>query len=706
MVKEESIEFHGQKITLQTGKLAPSADAAVFARQGDTCILATVVVGQERPDIDFVPLQVEYIEKLYAGGRIKGSPWVKREGKPSDEVILKARLVDRSIRPLFPKNWRREVQVVLTLLSVDGVNPPDTLAVIAASAALALSPVPWKGPLAAVRIGYIKGNGEGNFLVSPTEEEIDLSSLDLVVSSTKEKVVMIEALAEELPEDLMEEAIERAKEENKKIIDFIENFISGIGAKKIEVEEKEEEEELKEKIKKKAGDRIGKLVDLRVKHSEEYSEEFKKLVEELAEDLGEEVDSSKIASIMNSLQKEYVRESVLEKGKRVDGRDFDEIRPLHIEVSLLPRTHGSGLFQRGRTQVLSIATLGSPALEQLIESPEGQEVKRYMHHYYMPPYSVGEVGRFGFPSRREVGHGALAEKALLPVLPSEKEFPYAIRVVSEVLSSNGSTSMASACGSTLALMDAGVPIKSMVAGIALGLFSKDDENYKILTDIIGLEDFSGEMDFKVAGSEKGITAIQLDVKNLGLTSKMIHEALEKARKARLFILEKMKQVIDKPRKEISRFAPKVEVIVPPQEKIGEIIGPGGKNIRALMAKTGTDIVVNDKGEVVISGPEKEGVQKAAEYIRNITREVQLGEVFEGEVKRLLPFGAIVEIFPGKEGLIHVSNMGRGFIKDPAKVVRVGQKVKVKVIQIDSMGRISLRLLPSKPYSKPKPRHFH
>ncbi len=687
MLKEESIEIGGQKLSLQAGKLAPSADAAVFARLGDTCVLATVVVGQERPDIDFVPLQVEYIEKLYAGGRIKGSPWVKREGRPSDEVILKARLVDRSIRPLFPKNWRKEVQVVITLLSVDGINSPDTLAVIAASAALHLSPVPWEGPIACSRVGYVKGEGEGSFVLNPTEEEQEFSVLDLVVSSTREKVVMIEALAEELPEDLVDEAIERAKQENKKIIELIESFASNFKVKKEEV--KAEENPLKDKIRKEARKEIEELVKLRVEKSEDYTNKFEELVERFS---GGEEEKAPVIKAIKDLEKEFVRESVLEKDKRVDGRGFDEIRELKVEVSLLPRTHGSALFQRGNTQVLSIVTLGSPHLEQLIEGPEGQEVKRYMHHYYMPPYSVGEIGRFGFPSRREVGHGALAEKALIPVLPSEKEFPYAIRVVSEVLSSNGSTSMASVCGSTLALMDAGVPIKSMVAGIALGLFSKSDEEYKIVTDILGLEDFAGEMDFKIAGSEKGITAIQLDVKNKGLTRKMIQESLEKAKKARLFILEKMREVIDRPRQEISRFAPKVVVITPPQEKIGDIIGPGGKNIRALMAKTGTEIVVNDDGEVVISGPDKEGVKKAAEYIQNIVREISLGEVFEGEVKRLLPFGAIVELFPGREGLIHVSNMGRGVVKDPSKVVKVGQKVKVKVVQIDNMGRISLRLL--------------
>ncbi|MBI4008863.1 polyribonucleotide nucleotidyltransferase, partial [Candidatus Roizmanbacteria bacterium] len=416
------------------------------------------------------------------------------------------------------------------------------------------------------------------------------------------------------------------------------------------------------------------------------------VVEEILEKYKTEYDRKEITKAVDYLSKQKIKENLLKTKKRIDGRGPDDIRELSSEVSVLPRTHGSAIFQRGDTQVLSIVTLGAPSLEQLIESPEGEEAKRYIHHYYMPPYSVGETGRVGFPSRREIGHGALAEKSIEPVLPSDKDFPYTVRVVSEVLSSNGSTSMASACGSTLALMDAGVPIKAPVAGIAMGLMSKSDGDYVILTDIAGVEDFSGEMDFKVAGTTNGITGIQLDVKNAGLTDQMIKETLEKAKKARLLILDSMKKAIEKPRKELSQFAPKVVVLTPPQDKIGEIIGPGGKNIRGMIAKTQTDINVTDDGKVTITGFDKIKVDEAVAMVENITRIVEVGEEFEGEVKRILPFGAFVEFLPGKEGMVHVSKMGKGFVKDPHEVVQIGQKVKVKVYQIDNQGRINLQMI--------------
>ena len=417
------------------------------------------------------------------------------------------------------------------------------------------------------------------------------------------------------------------------------------------------------------------------------------VVNEVLEKYKTDFDRKKIIKAIDYLSKQKIKEMVLSTKKRIDGRGPDEIRALSSEVSILPRTHGSGLFQRGDTQVLSIVTLGAPNLEQLIESPAGEEAKRYIHHYFMPPYSVGETGRVGWPSRREIGHGALAEKAIEPVLPSEKDFPYTIRVVSEVLSSNGSTSMASTCGSTIALMDAGVPIKAPVAGIAMGLMANSDSDYVILTDIMGVEDFSGDMDFKIAGTEEGVTAIQLDVKSGGLTGKIIKEVFEKAKTARLTILASMNKVIAKPRGEVSKFAPKVMVLTPPQDKIGEIIGPGGKNIRSLIARTETEIDVSDDGKVTITGLDKTKVEEAAKMIENITREVQAGEEFEGEVKRILPFGAFVEILPGKEGLVHVSKMGRGFVRDPGQVVKIGQKVKVKVREIDSQGRINLQMIP-------------
>jgi len=689
---EDSIEINGQKLTLQTGKLARAATTSIFGRLGDTCILVTVTAGRVREEIDYLPLQVEYVEKLYAGGRIKGSRWVKREGRPSDDAVLKGRIIDRSIRPLFPKNLRHDIQIIITLLSVDGVNSPDILSAIAVSAALTLSPIPWNGPISIIRMGYIKNNGQGSFIVNPTEDDDKYSSLDLIVSSSKEKVVMIETKSEEFPEELLIEGIKKAKEENRKIIEFIEKLAKKAGKQKEIVDKPLFDEKLIQVLKKDFKKNLDNLILQKAQKEFEDEEALQVVVAEVAEKYKEEFDKKTIAKAIDYLTKLMIKENVLKTKKRIDGRGIDEVREITSEVSFLPRTHGSGIFQRGDTQVLSIVTLGAPSLEQLIESPEGEEAKSYIHHYYMPPYSVGETGRIGFVSRREIGHGALAEKAIEPVLPSTKDFPYTIRVVSEVLSSNGSTSMASTCGSSLALMDAGVPIKAPVAGIAMGLMSKSDDDYLILTDIMGIEDFSGEMDFKVAGTAIGVTVIQLDVKNDGLTDKMIEETFTRAKKARLYILDVMNKAIDKPRTEISQFAPKVVVLTPPQDKIGEIIGPGGKNIRALIAKTGTDINVSDDGKVTISGVDKKKVEEAAAHIENITREIQVGEEFEGEVKRILPFGAFVEMVPGKEGLVHVSKMSDKFVRDPHEVVKIGDKIKIKVYQIDNMGRINLQMI--------------
>jgi polyribonucleotide nucleotidyltransferase len=690
---EESIDINGQKLTFQVGKVAFFSTTSVFGRLGDTCVLVTVTLGKENENIDYLPLSVEYVEKLYAGGRIKGSRWVKREGRPSDEAVLKARLIDRSIRPLFPKGFRQEAQIIVTLLSVDGVNSPEILAALTTSAALHLSPIPWAGPIATLRIGYIKANGsEGSFIVNPDEEDEKYSILDLVVSSTKEKVVMIETKAEELPENLLLEGIKLAKKESQKIIDFIDNLRKKVGQPKITFSASVFNEKLIQVLRKDFDKEIDNLVLRKAEKEFDDAEALEAVVGNVLEKYKDEFDKNQILKTIDYLTKESIRQKILKERKRIDGREPDDIRPLSAEVSVLPRTHGSGLFQRGETQVLSVVTLGSPLLEQLIESPEGEEAKRYIHHYYMPPYSVGEIGRLGFPSRREIGHGALAEKALEPVLPSEKDFPYTIRVVSEVLSSNGSTSMASVCGSTLALMDAGVPIKAPVAGVAMGLVSLSDDDYVILTDIMGVEDFAGEMDFKIAGTRKGITAIQLDVKNNGLTDKMIAETLEKARLARLKILEVIEKTIPYPRKELSKYAPKVVVITPPEDKIGDIIGPGGKTIRSLIAKTGVDITIDDEGKVNISGLDKEKVEEAVSLIKNMVRDVTVGEVFVGEVKKLFPFGFLVELFPGKEGLVHVSQMGMGFVKNPARFVKIGQKVKVRVYQIDNQGRINLQLL--------------
>lgn len=690
---EKSLELGNDQakrtLSFQTGKLAKAATIAVLGRMGDTSVLVTIVAGAEREDLDYFPLQVEYAEKLYAGGRIKGSRWVKREGRPSDEAVLNGRLIDRSIRPLFPKGYKKNVQIIITLMSVDGVNSPDILSALTVSAALQASTIPFKGPIATSRVGAIK-NGEATFIVNPTEEDQKFSVLDLVVSSSNEKVVMIETKAEELKEELIEQGIEIAKEENRKLIAFITEFATAVGNKRDEASDSAVDEKLLAILKGEFKKEIEGLVEQKAKKEFEDKAAVEAVVNAVSEKHAEEFDKKTIAKGVDYMTKQVIRDNIL-LSKRVDGRGIDEVREITSEVSMIPRIHGSALFSRGDTQVLSIVTLGAPSLEQLIESPDGEESKRYIHHYNMPPYSVGETGRFGFSSRREIGHGALAEKALEPVLPSQKDFPYTIRVVSEVMSSNGSTSQASTCASTLALMDAGVPIKALVAGIAMGIVTKTDDEYVVLTDILGVEDFSGEMDFKIAGTETGVTAIQLDVKNMGLTTPMMHEAIVRATAARMKILENMKAAIATPRDSVSKFAPKVVVITPPPDKIGEIIGPGGKNIRALIAQTNTDINVGDDGRVTISGIDKANVEMAAKMIENMTREIMVGEIFEGEVKRIAPFGAFVECIPGKDGLVHVSKMGRGFVKDPAEVVSVGQKVKVKVMEIDNMGRINLQM---------------
>ena len=690
-----NLELAGKTLTLEIGELALQATSSVLARLGDTMVLVTVVEGKERTDIDYFPLTVEYVERLYAGGRIKGSRWVKREGRPSDDSILIARLIDRSIRPLFPKEFKKEVQIIVTVLSVDGENSPDVLSIIATSAALAISKIPWKGPVGAVRIGYVKEkNGGEEFLINHGAQESDLSDLDLVVTQLKDKTLMIEAGALQVSEEIALEAIKRAQIENNKIIDFIEDFAKKSGAKKETVSENSEFAELLKLLEKSYKDEIVALVKSRVNKESggDSSDLIDKIIEqEKISDQEFSIDKKMIAKALEHILFKSIRENTLKKGIRPDGRKIDEIRQISGMVSVLPRTHGSAIFQRGDTQALTVVTLGSPRLEQLIESAEGEESKRYIHHYSMPPYSVGETGRIGVPSRREIGHGALAERALWAVIPKQEQFPYTIRVVSEILSSNGSTSMASTCGSTLALMDAGVPILKPVAGIAMGMVS-DGDKYAILTDILGLEDFSGDMDFKVAGTDAGITAIQLDVKIMGLTIAQIKEVFEKAKEARLFILGKMQSVLTESRKDVSEYAPKIEQIQVPVEKIGEVIGPGGRVIKNIIAQTGATVDVEDSGLVTISGTSTESVSKALEWVKSITREVTVGENFEGEVKRILPFGAFVEFLPGKEGMVHVSQMSTGFVKNPNDVVKIGQKINVTVIEVDEQGRINLTML--------------
>lgn len=686
MEQKTSITIGGKEISFETGKLAPQADAAVVGRCGDTVVLVTVVASKSESALPYFPLQVEYGEKLYAGGRIKGSRWVKREGRPSDDLILNARLIDRSIRPLFPKEYHHDVQIVITVLSVDKENDPDMLALQATSCALAISQIPWNGPIGGVRVGRV--NDE--LIVNPTAEQMETSTLDLVVSGTADKAVMIEAGAHQLSEELMMEALKRGNDEIKRIIDTIRTFAKKIGKKK-QMVVKKESSKLHDVLTKEEKKTIIDLMSQKAVKKEGAAESLNEFSTKLIEKYGEKYEESEFANVIDELFEQHARKQVIEKKVRIDGRKLDEIRPLSAEVGVLPRTHGSAIFQRGNTQALTITTLGAPSMEQYLETAEGEETKRYMHHYNMPPFSVGETGRMGWPSRREIGHGALAERALLPVVPSREKFPYTIHLVSEVLSSNGSTSMASTCGSTLSLMDAGVPIETPVAGISVGLVTEGDR-FELLTDIMGVEDFTGDMDFKVAGTHRGVTAIQLDVKIPGLTYEMVEKTFERAKEARAKILEVMNKAISSPRQHVSTYAPKIETVTIPTEKIGEIIGPGGKMIRNIIATTGCDVDVNDDGVVTISSQEAEKVKKAAEWIKGIVREVQPGEMFNGVVTRMMPFGAFVEVLPGKEGLVHLSQMSTEYVKSPEDVVHVGQKVQVQVIEIDEQGRINLSML--------------
>ncbi len=698
----EEVEVSGKKMSFEIGRYAHFANASVVGRLGDTMVLVAVVASQKKTTLSYFPLSVEFGERLYAGGKIKGSRWVKREGRPSDKAVLAGRLIDRSIRPFFPQDYKHDVQVAITVLSVDGENNPDIVAFNSVSLALSISNIPWKGPVAATRIGMIdaKKGEEKQFIVNPDEAELDCSKMDLVVSSLKDKVVMLEAGMQQVSEKDTFLAIKKAKEENKSIIDCITRLTQKVGKKKQEYDKEELPKDLMESVKKTYGKKIEKQTLAAVEKAD--ADDLTTLTDSIFEEQKEKYTKETIVDVIDKVSKMQIRENIL-SGKRPDGRGLIDIRPIDIELGMLPRTHGSAIFQRGQTQALSIVTLASPSLEQLIESAEGEETKRYIHHYNMPPYSVGETGRIGFTSRREIGHGALAERALLAVIPSEEKFPYTIRVVSEVTSSNGSTSMASTCGSTLALMDAGVPITEPVGGISVGLVAKNDK-YVLLTDIMGLEDFSGDMDFKVAGTKNGITAIQLDVKIDGLTDEIIEKTLEIGLKARIVILDKMTSAIDKSRSTISQYAPKVVVVKVPGDKVGAIIGPGGKTIRKIISDTGVTVDVNDERETVtISGVDIEAVSKAKEWIEGIIKDVEVGEIYEGEVKRILNFGAFVEVLPGKEGLVHVSKMADSFVKDPNEIVKIGDKVKVKVAEIDDQGRINLSMLLNGEKNQQKPR---
>ncbi len=694
-IKKE-IEIAGRTLTLEINKMAFQANASVIARYGDTEVLATVVSAGAKPGQGFFPLTVDFVERLYAGGIIKGSRWVKREGRPTDEAILTGRLIDRSIRPLFPKDFMDEVQVTVTLLSTDGQNDYDVLSIIAASAVLHVSNIPWKGPVGAVRVGYVRPTtGEESLVANPLVSEMEFSDLDLVVSGITDGIIMVEAGAKQLPEDKMTQGAGFAFEEIKKIIKALDELREEVGQEKYPYEGKAINKDLLAQIEKDHWKDLEPLVFTGDPMSKPKTHLIDESKAAFMEEYADNKDKGQISELVEQIIKKHVREAILKKKARTDGRKPTEVRPISAEVGILPRTHGSALFQRGLTQILSVATLAGPSLEQWIETAEGTEEKRYLHHYSDPPYAVGETGRIGTPGRREIGHGALAERALRAVIPSQETFPYTIRVVSEVLSSNGSTSMGSTCGSTLSLMDAGVPILAPVSGVAMGIIADSAKDYLILTDIAAFEDFYGNMDFKVAGTEKGITALQLDVKLnedfRGLTVEMIEKIFTQARDGRMFILEKMLAVIPESRKKVSQYAPKVVTLKIPTEKIGEVIGPGGRNIRNIIAMTTASVDIEDDGTVTITSVDAEAVQKASDWITGMTREIQVGEEFEGEVKRILPFGAFVEFLPGKEGMVHVSKMSPKYIANPEEVVKIGDKVKVKVTEIDDMGRINLAM---------------
>ena len=697
MFKTYETELAGRKLVIETGKMAGLANGSVLVRYGDTCVLVNVTASKEpREGIDFFPLSVDFEEKLYSVGKIPGG-FLKREGKPSDKAILTSRAIDRPLRPLFPKDFRNDVVIVGTVLCVEQDNSPEVAAMIGSATALAISDIPFNGPTAAVNVGLV----DGKIIINPTVEEREKSDLTLTVAATEKKITMIEAGANEVPNDVMLKAIKEAHKEIKKLCKFITKIQKDIGKPKFEYKSFEVDKDIYEFVETNFKDEMKEKVQEEDKETRDnnIAELTEKIENEYLEKYGEEAleeNKQGIGEAIYKVEKKCVRELIYNEHKRVDGRCLDEIRPLSCEVGLLPRTHGSSLFTRGQTQVLSVATLGMMSEEQTLDGIDTtEESKRYMHHYNFPSYSVGEARPSRGPGRREIGHGALAEKALVPVLPSEEEFPYAIRVVSEVLSSNGSTSQASICGSTLSLMDAGVPIKRPVAGISTGLITnpENDDDYVMLVDIQGLEDFFGDMDFKVGGTKKGITAIQVDIKCDGLTYDIIKEAFEKTEKARNYILDEiMLPVISEPRKEISKYAPRIVGTQIKVDKIKDVIGPGGKMINKIIDETGVKIDIEDDGKVYIYSQDNEKAMQALEMIEDIVRDVEVGGIYYGEVVRIMNFGAFVNLGCGdKEGLLHISQISKERVKNVEDVLHVGDKVTVKVTEIDDQGRINLTM---------------
>lgn len=678
------MELGGRKLIIENGKLAKQANGAVLVRYGDTVVLVTATASAEpREGVDFFPLTVDYEEKMYAAGKIPGG-FIKREGRPSSDAILCARLIDRPIRPLFPKGFRNDVQIVATVLSVEQDNAPELAAMIGASAALTVSDIPFMGPIAGVRVGRI--NDE--FIINPTEEQRKVSSLNLTVAGSYDAVMMVEAGANELPEEVILDAILFGHAAIKKIVEFQNNIQQECGKEKREVKLFTVPEELSAAIREYAKDRLdaatrnpdkldrdAHIADINADVMEHFLADYPEMDKE-------------IAMALHDLEKEIVRHMITHEKIRPDGREVEEVRPVSCEVGLLPRTHGSGLFTRGQTQILTVTTLGALADEQIIDGLGPETTKHYIHHYNFPGYSVGEARPIRSPGRREIGHGALAERALVPVIPSIEEFPYTIRLVSEVLESNGSSSMGSVCGSTLSLMNAGVPIKRPVSGVAMGLV-KDGDKYTILTDIQGMEDALGDMDFKVAGTTEGVTAIQMDIKVDGLDRDILYSALQQAKRGRAFILNKMLECIDKPAADLSPYAPRIETIKIKVDKIRDVIGTGGKVVKKIIDDTGVQIDIHEDGNIFITSADAEGMKQAKQMIEDIVREVEVGEIYTGKVTRLLKFGAFVEVLPGKEGLCHISQLASNRVEKVEDVVQVGDQLQVKVIEIDDKGRINV-----------------
>ncbi len=679
-----TMDLAGRELSVEIGKIAELASGSAIIRYGETMVMVNVSKSAKpRDGIDFFPLSVDYEERLYSVGKIPGG-FLKREGKPSEKAILTSRLIDRPIRPLFPKGFRNDVQVVATVLSVDQDCTPDIVAMIGSSIALSISDIPFNGPTGSVLIGLV----DGAFVVNPTAEQREKSSLHLVVSGTKDAIMMVEAGGEEIPDVLMLEAILFAHEEIKKVVAFIEEITAEVGKEKMEVVLFKPDEEVEKAVREFATDKMKEAVKTiekleRMEKMDAVKAETFEKFEELLEDYGVDIEET-----LQAIIKEEVRKLIVHENVRPDNRSLEEIRPIWCDNGFIPRAHGSGLFTRGQTQVMSIATLGALGDVQILDGLDEEESKRYMHHYNFPAYSVGEARPSRGPGRREIGHGALAERALIPVLPSKEEFPYAIRVVSEVLSSNGSTSQGSVCGSTLSLLDAGVPLKDMVAGIAMGLIKHDDK-VAVLSDIQGMEDHLGDMDFKVAGTEKGITAIQMDIKIAGIDKEILAKALTQAKAGRIHILNEMRKTISAPKSELSKYAPKIITMNINPDKIRDVIGPGGKVITKIIEETGVKIDIEQTGEVFIAGIDADMIKLAQKKIHDIVAEAEVGQTYTGKVTRIMNFGAFVEILPGKEGLLHISHIAHERVSKVEDVLNIGDEVEVKVTEIDEKGRVNL-----------------